>query len=263
MSKPRPSYRRWTADTEVAFLMALRNTGSVRRACAAIGRSTNGAHERRRREPDFAAKWQAVIDEWQAEQTAARRLETEADEERAMDNRARYDGLTPRRQRALLRALTETGSYEDACKRVGLSAAGVRRMRARYPTFAAACEQALGRSIATLEQVAIDRAIHGVEEQVWHAGKVVGTRIVRSDSLLRTMLQRGGTALRALKTKKEKVAAASDAATAAGGRFIAGNGPTADDAFDSLEWKLDRFAARLRAEEAERAERWLAEGKIP
>jgi len=263
MSASKPRFRRWTADTEVAFLMALRLTGSVTKACAEIGRSTHGACDRRRRLPDFAAKWQAVLDEWQAGQATARRAATGADEERAMDNRVRYDGLTPRRQRALLRALTETGCYEEACRRVRLSAAGVRRMRQLYPDFAAACEQAIGRSMATLEQAAIDRAIHGVEQPVWHAGKIVGTRVVRSDSLLRTMLQRGGGTPRARETKRERVAAAKEAAKLAGGSFVAGTVRSPDQVFASIAGKLDRIAARARRDEAARAETWLAEGKIP
>lgn len=263
MPKPKPGFRRWTADTEVAFLMALRNTGNVTRACAEIGRSTHGASDRRRRLPDFAAKWQAVLDEWQAEQAAARRAATGADEDGAMDNRVRYDGMTPLRQRAFLRALTETGSYEDAAKRVRLSAAGVRKMRSRYPDFADACEKALSRSVATLEQAAIDRAINGVEEAVWHAGKIVGTRIVRSDMLLGKMLDRGALMPRALKTKRERIAAAQAAAQAAGGTFRPDAARTSEDAFAKLELNLDRLAGHAREQDAAQAAIWLAEGKIP
>ncbi|MHA6724117.1 hypothetical protein [Sphingomonas sp. RS2018] len=38
MLPPKP-YTRWTSDTETAFLMALKLTGRVRDAAAAIGRS--------------------------------------------------------------------------------------------------------------------------------------------------------------------------------------------------------------------------------
>jgi len=262
MPKSKPRFRRWTADTEVAFLMALRNTGSVTRACAEIGRSTHGASDRRRRLPDFAAKWQSVLDEWQAEQTAARRAATGADEERAMDNRERYDGLTPLRQRAFLRALTETGSYEDAAKRVRLSAAGVRKMRARYPGFAAACEQALGRSVATLEQAAVDRAVQGVEEPVWHAGKIVGTRVVRSDGLLKTMLDRGGGARDGgRKTKKQLERAAKEAATLAGGYFI--RYVEREETNRTLRKYLQGHRRRMAMGVAEKADRLRLEGKIP
>jgi hypothetical protein len=263
MPKPKPRFRRWTTDTEVAFLMALRVTGSVTRACAEIGRSTHGAGDRRRRLPDFAAKWQAVLDEWQAEQAAARRADVGADEERAMDNRERYDGMTPLRQRAFLRALTETGSYEEACKRVRLSAVGVRKMRKRYPDFAAACERALSRSVATLEQAAVDRAVQGVEEPVWHAGKIVGTRVVRSDGLLKTMLDRGGPELKQGKTKKERVEIAKEAAKLAGGSFVPEIVRTAEEVFESIAHKLDRIASLRRRQEAERAVVLLEMGKIP
>jgi len=136
-------------------------------------------------------------------------------------------------------------------------------MRARYPAFAAACEQALGRSIATLEQVAIDRAVHGVEEPVWHAGKLVGTRVRFSDTLLKTMLQRGSAKTRVPETMKERVAVAQDAAKVAGGTFVRGGMRTADEAFESLETKLDRIAGRDRRDAVAQAEAWLAAGKIP
>jgi len=194
MPRDKPRFRRWTADTEIAFLMALRVTGSVTRACAEIGRSTNGAAERRRRMPDFAAKWQAVLDEWQAEQAAGRRAALDADGPGLMANRARYDGFTPLRQRAFLRALTETGAYREACARVGLSDAGVRAMRRRHPGFATACDRALARSAATLEQAAFERAVDGVEEPVFHAGRQVGTRRRYSDALLRELLSAQGKA---------------------------------------------------------------------
>lgn len=252
MAQQPARYRRWTADTEVAFLMALRLTGSVTRACAAIGRSTHGAGDRRRRLPDFAAKWQQTLDEWQAEQAAARRVAIGADQDRFMDNRTRYDGLTPLRQRALLRALTETGTYEEACKRVRLSAAGVRRMRARYPSFAAACERALSLSLATLEQAAAERAVTGVEEPVWHAGKLVGTRRRYSDALLKDLL-----------AARRKRIAAEVAAEAVAKPKRWQRPRSMDEVRDSILEKLSNMDRYDLEQKAEDATRLLAEGKIP
>lgn len=71
-SKP---FARWSADTDQAFLLALRMTGRVRDAAAAIGRSVSCAYKRRRRDPDFAARWDAAVADqhaaWIAEQGKA------------------------------------------------------------------------------------------------------------------------------------------------------------------------------------------------
>lgn len=263
---PKPSTgTNWTTDTCTAFLMALRFHGNAKRACAEIGRGVASAHRRRAADPDFAARWKAMLAEGRAagiakyERAAAARAAGDG----TMANRTRFDGLTPPRQRAFLRALTETGNYDEACRQVKLSRTAVFNMRNRYPDFAAACEQALSRSVSTLEQAAIDRAVEGIEEPVWYAGKIVGTRIVRSDMLLKTMLDRGKTVHRPPKTKQERIAAAKEAAERAGGQFMKGPIRTAEQAFAALEWKLDRVAARHRWLDEEQAKAWLAEGKIP
>ena len=63
----------WTADTEIAFLLALRLTGGIEAACREIGRSSHGARVRRARYPAFAEKWQKVLEEQQWLQIAAER----------------------------------------------------------------------------------------------------------------------------------------------------------------------------------------------
>jgi len=190
MARSKPRYTHWTADTKTAFLMALRATGSVTRACAEIGRSVNSPYEHRRKDPDFDGKWRTALAEWEAEAIAERRAAVGADEERAMPNRARFDGFTPLRQRAFLRALSETGDVREACRKVQVSNNAAYKMREKYPTFATAWDRALAQSVATLEQAAFERAVDGVEEEVWHAGKRVGTRVRRSDALLGRMLAR-------------------------------------------------------------------------
>lgn len=263
---PKPSTRtNWTTDTCTAFLMSLRFHGNAKRAAGEIGRSLATAYKLRDRDPDFAARWDAMLAEGRAAGIAKYDRQKSARDaaDRAMPNRTRFDGLTPRRQRSFLRALTETGNYDDACRRVKLSRTAMFNMRQRYPDFATACDRALGRSVSTLEQAAIDRAVDGVEEPVWHAGKIVGHRVVRSDPLLRTMLDREGGQVRAPKTKAARVDAAKEAAKLAGGAFVAGTLRTEEEVFQSIVHKLDRLAARYRRDEAARAVVWLAEGRIP
>ncbi len=52
----------WTPERRAAFLDALRATGTVRAACAAVGLSRAGAYLLRDRCPDVAAEWDAAID---------------------------------------------------------------------------------------------------------------------------------------------------------------------------------------------------------
>ncbi len=105
--------------------------------------------------------------------------------------RVRHDGWTPQRQRAFLRALSETGSVRDACARAQISTTSAYRMRDRSAAFDRAWRRALAKVAPTIEQAAYERAVLGWEEPVWHGGKIVGHRRRYSDGLLRLLLTRG------------------------------------------------------------------------
>lgn len=103
----------------------------------------------------------------------------------------RRDGWTAERQRAFIEALADTGSVEAACKQVNMSSAGAYRIR-RLPegeSFAAAWEAALDLGVQRLEDVAMDRALNGVEEPFYAYGNLVGTRRRYNDRLLMFMLR--------------------------------------------------------------------------
>ncbi|MGI4732044.1 MAG: hypothetical protein ACRYFW_09875 [Janthinobacterium lividum] len=258
---------RWTADTEVAFLFALRQTGVVATACAAIGRSTHGASDRRRRLPEFAARWQAVLDERQRERTVAEAAGGAGDRG-VMDNRVRYDGWTPLRQRAFLRALSETGEYKDACRAVRVSTAAARAMRRLYPGFAAACDRAQAQAEATLEQVAYERAVEGWDEPIVHAGKIVGQRRRWSEPLLRLLLERearreeGREVSGARRAGSEVGARATAEGRRRGGTNTIGRRggqkrfPTDEEITATLLHKLDRAAEANARRERERMLAW-------
>ena len=260
MPAKRP-FTQWTADTEIAFVVALKLHGRATQAAAEIGRTAPGAYLRRNRLPEFAAKWDAALDEWRRRNAAATAPPAPDPEDLACI--AHFDGFTKDRRRAFLRKLTETGDVEEACRYVRLTPAGAYKLRRAHPTFRAAWDKALGQSVATLEQAAIDRAVDGVEEPVWHHGKIVGHRVVRSDALLKTMLQRGATVLKKASTKKERVEIAKEAAKLAGGSFVPELVRTAEQVFESLAHKLDRVARHQRRQEAQRAVALLEMGKIP
>ena len=85
-------------------------------------------------------------------------------------------GWTPERKMLFLDRLAATGNARAACRRVGLSAESAYRQRRKDALFARAWAAAvvLGRDAS--QQVLGDRAVDGIEEDVWHRGEVVGTR---------------------------------------------------------------------------------------
>ncbi len=99
-------------------------------------------------------------------------------------------GWTPERKTLFLQALSVHGNARAACRKVGLSAESAYKLRRRDPIFARgwAAAVVLGRdnSIATLGE----RAIEGVEEQIYYRGELVGTRRRYDSRLLLAHLAR-------------------------------------------------------------------------
>lgn len=103
----------------------------------------------------------------------------------------RHDGWTEERQRAFIDALAETGSVKAAARQVNMSPEGAYYLR-RQPgaeSFAAAWLAALDHGMARIEDIAMERAINGVEVPVYSYGKLVGSRTVYNDRLLMFMLR--------------------------------------------------------------------------
>lgn len=104
---------------------------------------------------------------------------------------SRHDGWTPERQRSFIEALADTGSVEAACRAVDMSQPGAYLLR-RQPgaeSFREAWEKALDLGVQRIEDVAMDRALNGVEVPVYSYGKLVGTRRTYNDRLLMFMLR--------------------------------------------------------------------------
>lgn len=103
----------------------------------------------------------------------------------------RHDGWTPARQRAFIEALADTGSVAAACKAVNMSTVGAYHLR-RQPgaeSFRAAWSAALDLGIQRIEDVAMDRALNGVDEPLYSYGQLIGTRKRYNDRLLMFMLR--------------------------------------------------------------------------
>ncbi|MDG5747374.1 hypothetical protein P8Q88_04210 [Qipengyuania sp. XHP0207] len=103
----------------------------------------------------------------------------------------RHDGWTEDRQRRFIEALADTGSVEAACRAVNMSTVGAYYLRRQKgaESFRKAWAAALDLGVQRIEDVAMDRALNGVEQPVYSYGKLVGTRMVHNDRLLMFMLR--------------------------------------------------------------------------
>jgi hypothetical protein len=105
--------------------------------------------------------------------------------------RPRYDGWTEEKQRRFIEVLADTGIVSAAAKAVGMSRESANRLR-RSPdgaAFSRAWDAARHHSGSVLEDIAFERAIEGVEHNVYdETGEVVCTKRVYNDRLLTFLL---------------------------------------------------------------------------
>jgi hypothetical protein len=104
---------------------------------------------------------------------------------------SRYDGWTPARQRAFVKALAETGCVRRAARWVGMSEVGAYQLRKAPGAegFARAWEEALTLGVERLADIAYDRAVHGVAVPIFYKGEQVGERRWYNDRLLTWVLR--------------------------------------------------------------------------
>ncbi len=106
-------------------------------------------------------------------------------------HRRRHDGWNEERLQRFLDVLGHTGCVEDACRVCGMSDIGARRLKARYPLFAAAWADALARAQQGLVAIAYNRAVEGRETIIIRKGEEYERRIQPSDAMLRLLIARG------------------------------------------------------------------------
>ena len=105
--------------------------------------------------------------------------------------KVRHNGWSAEVQLTFIEALAETGSVRSACRRVNRADHGAYLLR-RHPDaaqFRAAWDAALDIGMRRIEDVAMDRALNGVEVPVYSYGKLVGSRTVYNDRLVMFMLR--------------------------------------------------------------------------
>lgn len=166
----------------------------------------------------------------------------------------RHDGWTAERQRDFIAGLAQSGSVTAAARMVGMSVESAYRLRhaAGADGFAAAWSDALDRGIARLEDIAVERAIGGVETPVWHHGEQVGTRIVYNDRLLMFLL-RARRAERYGDTRRGDIPEGSDAWKRLRAKWVAEQAVQMQQAADRMTQRLELMRGRHRRRRAERA----------
>lgn len=162
--------------------------------------------------------------------------------------RNRADGFTPAKRRAFLDTLAKTGCVSDGARIAGISTVTVDRWRRRDAVFSGACEAALQIASSHIETLAWERAVTGIEEPIWNYGKQVGTRVKRSDSIFRLLLQ----ASNKKKFGRQGVSGARRPAAKARKKIeaearaeIAAAQPDRDEMVDALKLRLMGIEARL------------------
>ncbi|MBS0479205.1 MAG: hypothetical protein JSR79_07895 [Proteobacteria bacterium] len=103
----------------------------------------------------------------------------------------RFDGWTEEKQRRFIETLADTGLVGAAAKAVGMTRETAYRLR-RSPhgaDFARAWDAARRHAAGLIEDIAFERAIQGVEQEVYNdAGEVVSARLVHDNRLLKWLL---------------------------------------------------------------------------
>lgn len=100
----------------------------------------------------------------------------------------RSDGFSAEDKRLFIVALRSGETVLSACALVGISNRTAYNHRNRDPVFARDWRLARQMSRMPLEIAAYQRGVIGVEEPIHAYGRRLGTRVRRSDSLLRTLL---------------------------------------------------------------------------
>lgn len=90
--------------------------------------------------------------------------------------RARRDGWTEERQRAMVRAIQRIGSISTSCKAVGKSRRSFYNLLLRpgAESFQEACDLALEEGRDAIRDAVIDRCMHGALVPIFRAGRLTG-----------------------------------------------------------------------------------------
>lgn len=103
--------------------------------------------------------------------------------------RRRRAVFNDRKRRVLLDLVAGGVTIAEACRQVGVDGAAVARARRTDPGFEADLADAREAFGYELEAVAVERAVHGAEQDVFFKGEHKGKTTVRSDRLMERALE--------------------------------------------------------------------------
>jgi hypothetical protein len=106
--------------------------------------------------------------------------------------RARRDGWTPERQRGFIGRLALCGCVSASARAVGMTKKSVYNLRERPDagSFAAAWDRALGWGDGRMDDIAIERALHGEVRPYFYRGVKCGESVRHDNRLLLAALNR-------------------------------------------------------------------------
>ncbi len=180
--------------------------------------------------------------------------------------RPRLDGWTEEKQRRFIEMLADTGLVGTAAKAVGMSRETAYRLRrsAHGAAFARAWDAARHHAGGLIEDIAFERAIEGVEQDVYDGnGEVVAARLVYDNRLLKYLLShlkpdrygaRAGEARAPAPALEESLRAMEPALPAPADQLMTPDDLTeALDLADAADGVLPRFLSEQRPIRNERA----------
>ena len=89
----------------------------------------------------------------------------------------------------LLRGLHAIGNARAVGRAIGVSSATYYRRRQQDPMFKVRWERKLNMRFQELEEILLDRAVNGFEEDIWYRGKHLGKRVVYDHELAMRLLE--------------------------------------------------------------------------
>lgn len=147
-------YKRWREE----FMESLAETGSYVKACEMADITPNTIYIYRNNDPQFKADCEAALERWILRDA---------------------NGGVVRKKRvweqAFLKAFAITGVVKTACQCVGIKSYLVHTAVRNWPDFKEAFDLAFQDAADLLEEEAIRRAYHGIDENVIHHGKLSWT----------------------------------------------------------------------------------------
>jgi hypothetical protein len=98
--------------------------------------------------------------------------------------RKKYQSLTHRRMKELLKEIEKTGNLVASCAAVNIDRSTLYQAMKRKPELKDAVELARHKAAYAIEKELRRRGIEGYEEKVFHGGEQIGTQTRYSDRLL-------------------------------------------------------------------------------